>query len=1147
MKTASTMTFPYAIGVAFRFFCVFLLISGISIFAQYRASLHGVIRDPSQAVVPDAQVTLTSTETNGKQTVTTNESGIYTINGLAPGRYSLTVEKAGFANGVLEGVVITSEQAQTQDLQLALAQQTAQKVTVNAVANPAINTENGTLSATLSGQQIQSLPTFSRDPFQAIRLAPGTFGDGSRAASGGAPQNLPNNYGPGGSNGNSSIFQTENQVQAVANGTRVENNSYQIDGVEVNSLAWGGAAVVTPNQESIKEITVESNPYDAEYGRNSGAQVLAVSKNGTNQFHGSALIEGQRPGLNAFQRYNGPNNPVQRDTDRFNQYAGSLGGPIIKNHLFAFFSYETLRNNTSSLAQGWYETPQFDSLVKSLNPNSIAGRITGFPGEGAAYNLIVPKTCAQAGLAQCQAVFNSSGQYQGLDIGSPLKSPLGTPDPTYQNNGMPGVGSGLDGIPDIFFVQTSNPTNTNPQQFNGRVDFQATAKDRITFSLYYIPVDTITYNGPVRAANLWNSDRTSESGALLWDHTITPSWLNEARFNVTRVLYNEVNSNPQAPFGLPQDNIDAPGAVNPFQFFGAPGPGIFNQTTFNYRDTASTVIGNHSIKFGVDIYNEQDNDNLAAAARPQYGFRSIWNFANDAPYTETGNFDPKTGQPTSSTKYIRSAIYAGFIQDDYKIRPNLTLNFGVRWEYFTPVHEKYGNISNVVLGNGPDPLTGLTLKVGGDLYHPDYKNIAPDFGFAWNPYPSNQRVVVRGGFGIGYNRLEEAITLNGRANPPLVSGLTLLGSNIQYTIPANTHQFSGWPINNAAKQAINPVTNLPASGQAVTLNGFPENLVTPRTYRYSFGTDFNLGYDWVAKLGYQGSLSRHLTIENNLNLLYLPNNPQVNYLYWFQNDGNSSYNAMLAEASHNFAKNFQLDVQYRWANNIDDGSGSYYIGEYPYGLQYRKGPADFDVRHNVKLYGVYSPRFFKGNGWGEKVLGGWQISGILSWHSGFPWTPIYNNTGCNVVYTASGYCNLRPGSYLGGGGTDYSNSTFERPNGNFPNGALSYFTVPSFPTTGIPPPPAVGRNFLRGPGYFDTDMTIQKSFGLPKTKILGEGARITLRGDLFNIFNQTNLSPLTSSPANVISFDGTTSNSQFGQAQNALSGRIVDLQARFEF
>jgi hypothetical protein len=396
--------------------------------------------------------------------------------------------------------------------------------------------------------------------------------------------------------------------------------------------------------------------------------------------------------------------------------------------------------------------------------------------------------------------------------------------------------------------------------------------------------------------------------------------------------------------------------------------------------------------------------------------------------------------------------------------------------------------------------------------------------------------------------MEEAITLNGRANPPLVTGLTLSGSNIVYAVPPNVHQFSGWPINGNAVQTFDPATGLPVTGNPVTLNGFPENLVTPRTYRYSLMEETNLGASWVAKLGYQGSLSRHLTLQNNLNFLYAPLNPQVFNLYWYENNGNSSYNAFLSELSHSFAAQFQFDAQYRWANNIDDGSNSYYIGEYPYGLQYRKGPADFDVRHNVKLYGVWSPTLFKGHRWAEKVLGGWQISGIFNWHSGFPWTPIYSNYSCNIVYTNSGYCNLRPNEISSTFGTNYSNSTFERPNGNFPGGALNYFTIPNYSGTGFPPAPGVGRNSLRGPNYLDTDATIQKSFGLPKLPIFGEGARLTIRGDLFNIFNKLNLTPLSANSVDQqISFNGTTSNSQFGQAQSALGARVVTLQARFEF
>jgi hypothetical protein len=326
-------------------------------------------------------------------------------------------------------------------------------------------------------------------------------------------------------------------------------------------------------------------------------------------------------------------------------------------------------------------------------------------------------------------------------------------------------------------------------------------------------------------------------------------------------------------------------------------------------------------------------------------------------------------------------------------------------------------------------------------------------------------------------------------------------------------------------------------------------VATPLVYRYSFDTETDLGGNWVAKLGYQGSLSRHYSIQNNLNLLYSPLNPNVQTLNYFFNDANSSYNALLTELEHRFARSFQIDVQYRWSHTIDDGSNDYYIGEYPFGLQYLKGPADFDVRHNFKAYGVWTPTIFKGSGWKEKILGGWQITGIWNWHSGFPWTPWYSNTGCNVVYPSSGLCNLRPAAELAAYGTDYSNSTFMKPNGNFSNGALSYFSVPTFPASGIPPAPAVGRNSLRGPGYFDIDANIQKSFGLPRMKVLGENARLDMRADLFNIFNKLNLLNigLNGFQNNVISTNGTTSNPIFGQAQGALAGRIVEFQARFSF
>ncbi|HEX4168176.1 MAG TPA: TonB-dependent receptor [Bryobacteraceae bacterium] len=1160
MVFLSSKTLRRAALSAFSVFFFFIL-SLQSLEAQYRGSFQGTITDASGAVVPGAKVTLTNVDTNISRETTTGDAGTYAFPSLAPGRYSFKVEKTGFATQVVNNVVLTSEQAQGQDIQVQVAKQTAQTVTVNASEEPALDTENANVAATFSSQTVQALPTFGRDTFQVAALAPGTFGDNARGAGGSSSQNLPGSQGPGGSSGTGSIFQTENQVQIVANGTRNNSNNFQVDGVSTNSLAWGGASVITPNKESVKEVTVESNQYSAENGRNSGAQVLLVSQSGTNSFHGSALMKFDRPGLNAFQRWDGPDNaPPQRDTDRFNQWAGSLGGPIIKNHLFFFFSYETLRNASSATAQGWYETPQF--LKSAGAANSIASKILGYPGEGVSYNAIIPRTCADAGFAPgtCNPIVQN-GQSMGLDIGSPLKAALGTPDATYRSSAVPGIGSGLDGVPDIMFVQTSSPTNTVSQQYNGRADYQATSNDLITFSTYWVPVTSSFYNGPTRAANAWNTNRLNYSAAAVWNHTFSSSWLNEARVNVTRWYFNEVASNPQEPFGLPQDQIDMLGTAN-VQFFGAPGPGVFYQTTYNVRDTVSTVQGSHSLKAGVDIYKEQDNDTQAGSARPTYTFHSLWDFANDAPYQETGNFDPRSGMPTSATHYIRSAIYAGFIQDDWKPRSNLTLNLGIRWEYFTPVSEKYGNISNFLLGPGQNALTDLTLKVGGDLYKASKNNWSPEIGFAWRPNPNSQKFVVRGGFGIGYNRMEEAITLNGRSNPPLVTSFNFGTPQILYQVPNNVHQFNNWPVNPNAILQFNPATGLPTNGSNLDLYGVQENLPTPVTYRDSLEGQYDLGGNWVAKLGYQGSLSRHLTRTQNLNLNFFPTvNPQIAHTFFYSNDANASYNALLTELEHRFTKNFQLDFQYRWSHTIDDGSSDFATGEYPYAIQYLKGPADFDVRHNVKLYGVYTPTIFKGHSWMQKILGGWQISGILNWHTGYPWTPVYTDIpGGNLVYPNSGYVDLRPAGSTGGYGMSSSNSTFQQNNGNFPQGALAYFTIPALSTinptvpVGTPPPPGVGRNTLRGPQYFDTDMTLQKSFTLPKLPIFGENARFEFRGDLYNIFNKLNLSPLGASsvganaplPSQIIG-SGTTSNPSFGQAQSALAGRVVELQMRFSF
>ncbi|HEX2267952.1 MAG TPA: carboxypeptidase regulatory-like domain-containing protein, partial [Pyrinomonadaceae bacterium] len=369
---------------------LFILLPVVSVHAQFRAGIQGTVADSTGALVPDATVTLTNKETGAKQTTTTSGDGFYRLSGLPPGTYSLSIEKTGFKRQVFENVVVNAEDTQGLDVVLTTGE-VAESVTITDETAQAIETENANVSRALTTREIRELPQVGRDPYELLRLTPGVFGDGARGNNGQAV-NLPNTTGPGGSN--NSIFQTENQVQISANGQRLSSNNYMIDGVSVNSFNWGGAALVTPNQESIKEVRVLSATYSAEDGRNSGAQVKVVSAGGANDVHGSAFFKYNSPKLNAFNKFGGPGAPPARVNDYIRQFGGSVGGPLYlprfgeggpstfwgRNRSFFFFSYEGLRTNNSSVGSGFVETPEFRQLVQQLRPGGITARILSESG-----------------------------------------------------------------------------------------------------------------------------------------------------------------------------------------------------------------------------------------------------------------------------------------------------------------------------------------------------------------------------------------------------------------------------------------------------------------------------------------------------------------------------------------------------------------------------------------------------------------------------------------------------------------------------------------------------------------------------------------------------------------------------------------------
>lgn len=1138
---------------------LFLLLFLGSASAQFKAGVQGTVTDSSGGLIPDAKITLTDTETGSIKEAVSGDEGFFRILGLAPGKYVLTVEKSGYKKQVMENVSIAAEIVQGVNVVLETGDVTA-SVTVTDEATEQLETENANVAKGISAAEIKRLPQPGRDPYELARLTPGIFGDGARGGNGNA-SGLPNSPGPGGSN--NSIFQAENQVQITANGQRLSANNFQVDGVSVNSLSHGGAAVVTPNQESVKEIQISSSSYSAEDGRNSGAQIRVVSQNGTNQFHGSAFLKYASPKLNAFNKYR--NDFGRGQTERverfFRQFGGSFGGPLPlprfgeggpswtggKNKSFFFFSYEGLRENTTNPSVHYVETPQFRASIMNARAGGLTARVLGDAGVQPRIAGVLQSACSDVN-GPCAVVGT------GLDVGSPGLA-LGQ----YLSFGNL-EGGGLDGIPDIQKVIIGAPTTNKPNQYNARFDFNITSKDQIAFSTYLTRtffVGSDSGAGARPQADITSSPRNT-AFTFLYNRTISATVFNEARFNFTEFAYDEVQSSKETNFGIPRLEIENLLRTDRIRFGANQAettPGVFSEKTFEFRDVLSKVVGNHALKIGGDFRKELNDDNLNGASRPLYTFAGLFNFANDAPLFYQINADPRTGGTADAQRHFRSGGYGLFIQDDWKARPNLTLNLGLRYEYFNVLNEKDGKVSNFVFGPGGG-LTGSRVTPTDSLYKPDRNNFGPRLGFAYSPkhFGMEQKLVLRGGFGVAYNRVPAVVFSNTRGNPPFLARYAICcgtsasdfstpfaGGQILYALGASSSPFS-YPANPALAVGIDPVTGAPPN-RTVEIYGALADTPTAYVYTYSFEGQYALPGRVTAELGYQGSSSHKLIRLVNQRLVQpvIPNNYFAFAVYIPTPDVNANYNALNARLTRRFSQGFSFDAIYRWSKSIDtlsnEGPGAVTNQTFPQDLRQERGPSDFDIKHSFVVSGLWDlPLFRKRHDALGKALGGWQLNGIVTAHSGFPWTP---HTGQCVRSPGSQdfICPSRPTRYFGGALSDTSNDAFIRPGGNFPGGGLVYFD-PNNPGGTLLP--GIGRNTFRGPRYFATDMSASKRTGLPSFLHLGEGAYFELKVNAFNVFNQLNLSSFGFFSPNIDSSD-------FGRAERALAGRVVEFQGRLSF
>jgi hypothetical protein len=1107
--------------------CFLFAVLVVPLRAQFRAAVQGTVTDASGGVVSDAAVTITSNETQKSQTFTTGPDGFYRFTGLQPGTYAVAAEKQGFQKTLLDHVQVNAEQAQGVDLQLQTGQMT-ESVTVTENVGAQLETENANISRAITTEEVRALPQIGRDPYELLRTAPGIFGNGARSGSG-QSVGMPNSTGPGGSN--SSIFQTENQVAISANGQRVSDNNFLIDGVSVNSLTYGGAAVVTPNQESVKQIRVSANAYSAEYGRNSGAQIETVSQNGTNLFHGSGVFKLNSPSLNAYDKYGGPNGaPLTRVNNLYRQYAASVGGPIIKNRLFFFFSYEGLRSKSTGYANAYLETPAFRQAVISARPNSLIAQVLGSAGMQPRVVATIPLTQCPGGLTNCQVVNGA------LDIGT-LNGATGQYTATTNSN--------FAGVPFIEYAQIAVPQSSDGNQYNFRVDYQH-GNDTAALSSYITHRNDVGSDpsaGARPAADVYNAPVNSLY-TLTYSRVLSPTLLNEIRANFTRFAFNQVTASSATNWGIPRIEVEG----LPFDRirFGAPQsestPGIFAENTFEVRDYVSKIAGRHALRGGFEVRWEQDNNNLNGGARPLYSFTGLFNLANQTPVFEQINANPATGGIADAQRYFRTKDYGIFVQDDWKVTPSLTLNFGLRWEYFTPLREKNGQIYNLVFGS--QGLANSRIVQQSELYRPDRNNFAPRVAFAYSPNILNKNVVVRGGFGVFFDRIPEVLFANSRGNPPNFAryglccgnaGSPFANGQIDFVLGSSSSPFS-YPANPALATGINPATGSPL-GASVEIYGAQPNLPNPYTYVMSFDVEYKLPWSFITDLGYQGSSTHKQIRLVNLNFLY-PNNPAFYAVYFPQPDVNGNYNGLLWSVRRNVTQSIQFSAQYRWSKSIDTlsnaGPGAVTNQTYPQNLSSERGPSDYDARHYLEANAVYRLPFVKPNrvGLAGALLGGWQVSPIVTFHTGFPWTPKIGQS----VNTPGGPSlgPIRPTQYLGGAGTDTSNQCFIT-GCDFVGGGAKYFNITA---TG---PPGIGRNVFRGPHFFQTDMSLAKQTKLPWIH-LGETANLELRANAYNVFNQLNLAPFG------FYSQGTFADNQFfGRADTALSGRVIELQARFSF
>lgn len=1071
-------------------------------FGQFRSSIEGAVTDSSGAVVAEAQVSLTNTDTGVSQTTQSNGEGLYRFPSLPPGSYKLTATKQGFQMLVQENVSLLAQETRTVPLLLKVGQ-TSETVTVTG-ENAPIQLSEAKVASDISARELKELPLPGRNILSILSQTPGVTGVGN------AQQTA----------GGTDIFSLVNNPFNNANGQRGDGNAFYLDNTLATSNPDPGSYNLTPNPDSIQELHVAVNDYSAESGRSGSLSIQAVTKAGTNGFHGSLFEYHQNNVLTArdhFQSTIDPNTGRYFPAFRRNEFGGSIGGPIQHDKMFFFFSWDQKRSSSPTLVRSTVETPQFVDFMKTNYPDNISTQLlTNFPA------------IESHGLTDIQTAAD-------IDPNCAVQAPVA---------GMP-CDLPIRGATSNTFVLPNNGL-----QWSTRIDRYFGPNDRLYGNFYRKTPDTISPNVRPAFNNKNSFAGTTNYVNVDWTHTFSANLVNDAAMGFTRISGLGSCSHCEVP------SISLNFSSGLADFGTGFAPAEFIQNDFHWRDVLSFTHGRHQLKAGFDIFRDQENDLFSGPTqRPGFlfldgnattGLNSVFDFANDQPTQETGiSYDLRTGALARQSIGYRTGNFGFFVQDDFKLKPNFSVNAGLRWDFNTNPYEESGQMSQVILGSGSNLLqqiAGASVGVVPNLLR-DHRigYFAPRVSFAWDPTRQG-KLSVRGGVGVFFNRAPNIVWSDAiRANPPFIGNITAdtqipSGPQPVFGVCQLDHAPFSCPIPSGLPTGLN------ARGGALvglsSIGGTDPGLKQAYNISRFFGVQYGITPNWIVEADYTGSQDVHLYVFTDRNRCLgcidstgaaVRPNPFFAAINYTNNDAWSQSNGATFSILHRFSQSFSFQAAFNLSrttsvvDSIDVGRASSQAPVYdPYNLSAQRGPAAFDIPKSFTLHGIWElPKLANMNAVIRNILGGWQWSGAVSLQSGYPYTV----TDCSDLPDGINCVLPDVAASEKGKSCDWR---------QFLTGCLdpTAFSAPA--TAGVEG--NVGRNSFRGPGFANVDFSTMKYFPIPW--FTGkEGARLQIRGEFFNLFNRTNLRTI----------DGIVGNTTFAQATDIYNPRTIQVGARIEF